>query len=72
MLKSKDSSLLTNSLSLDNSRFLDESVATIGHKIGFCSFPRCGNSFMRKLLELCTGIVTGSCMSLHTAVGLQV
>jgi len=35
-------------------------------KIAFCTFPRSGNSLMRKLLETATGIATGSTGSLNT------
>jgi hypothetical protein len=30
-----------------------------GNKIGLASFPRSGNSFLRKFLEQITGITTG-------------
>ena len=42
----------------------------VHHKVGFCSFPRSGSSFLRRLIENCSGIVTGSSISLHTATGL--
>lgn len=40
-------------------RFLDGSPKP-GNKVAFCSFPRSGNSFLRKYLEKLTGITTGS------------
>lgn len=44
--------------------FLDKkaanTVATAGQHVGYCSFPRCGNSFLRKYLTNITGIETGS------------
>ena len=41
-------------------------------KISFSTYPRSGNSFLRKYLEQMTGIPTGSTVSLHTATSLQV
>ena len=47
-------------------RFLDgESLD--GNKIGFTSIWRSGNAFLRRYLELVTGIATGSARSLHEA-----
>ena len=40
-------------------RFLDDSVDMNGNKVGLTSFPRSGNSFMKKFLEQITGITTG-------------
>ena len=40
-------------------RFLD-GQSMDGWHTGFCSFPRSGNSFLRRLLEESTGIFTGS------------
>jgi len=37
----------------------------LGHwKTSFCSFPRTGNSMMRKYMEEITGVITGSDMNL--------
>jgi hypothetical protein len=52
-------------------RFLDgESIGD--NKVGFTSFPRSGNSFMRRILEQISGITTGGTMHLHTATSLQI
>jgi hypothetical protein len=49
-------------------KFLD-GTAFKGDKVAFASFPRSGNTFMRKYFELCTGIQTGadntSCVQVH-------
>ena len=51
-------------------KFLDgEKLPT---KIAFCTFPRSGNSFLRKLLEQTTGISTGATIQLHTSTSLQI
>ena len=41
------------------------------NKIAFCSFPRSGNTFLRKYLQLLTGVPTGSDNTLHTDTILQ-
>lgn len=71
MLKSKDESLLKkNQWIFDNeSRFLDGKP--LKTKIAFCTYPRSGNSLMRRLLETGTGIATGSSGSLNTGTFLQ-
>jgi hypothetical protein len=71
MLKSKDESLLQNmQWMFDNEfRFLDGKK--LQTKIAFCTFPRSGNSLMRRLLETATGIATGSTGSLNTGTFLQ-
>jgi len=44
------------------SKFMDgKSIA--GNKCGFFSFPRSGNTFLRKYLESLTGVITGSDLS---------
>ena len=40
-------------------RFLDNSIDMTGNKVALTSYPRSGNSFLRKLLEDVTGITTG-------------
>ena len=51
-------------------RFLDgESIE--GNAVGISSFPRSGNSFLRRFVEQITGIATGSTISLHTSTTLQ-
>jgi len=52
-------------------RFLDgQSIS--GNKIGFTSFPRSGNSFLRRYVEQITGITTGSSINIHTSTSLQI
>ena len=73
MLKSKDESLYAQSKWMfdGNFRFLDgESIEN--NKIGFTNFPRSGNSFLRRLFEQITGIVTGGIFDLITATSLQI
>lgn len=36
------------------------------NKIAFCSFPRSGNTFLRKYFQLLSGVPTGSDNTLHT------
>ena len=43
----------------------------MANKIAFCSFPRSGNTFLRKYLELLTGVETGADCTLHINVILQ-
>ena len=70
MLKSTDASKFEEWTFFGSHRFLDGSSGVSDHKVGFCSFPRSGSSFLRRMIENCTGIVTGSSISLHTATGL--
>ena len=51
-------------------RFLD-GERNASNKVAFCSFPRSGNTFLRKYLELLTGIETGADNTLHVSVVLQ-
>jgi len=52
-------------------RFLDGQ--SLSHnKVGFTSFPRSGNSFLRRYVEQLTGVTTGSAISLHTSTSLQI
>jgi len=62
ILKSKDPKLLEQTKFFDNKnfKFLDGSVPRIGQRVWFGSYPRSGNTFMRKYLEMISGIVTGS------------
>ena len=39
--------------------------------VSYCSYPRCGNSFLRKYLQNITGILTGSDMMLELGIDLQ-
>ena len=43
----------------------------VGNKITFASFPRSGNTFLRKYLTLLTGVPTGSDNTLHTDTSMQ-
>lgn len=48
-------------------RFLDGTVDMKGNVVAMMSFPRSGNTFLRRFLELCTGVFTGSDMNIkHT------
>lgn len=50
-------------------KFLDGKKNT-GNKLAFISFPRSGNSFLRKYLESLTGVITGSDVTFRMAVPL--
>lgn len=71
MLKSKDENLFNESKWVwdGDFKFLDGEKAET--KIAFNTFPRSGNSFLRRLLEQVTGISTGATVMLHTATSLQ-
>jgi len=51
-------------------RFLD-GEANKSQKVAFCSFPRSGNTFMRRTLELLTGITTGADCTFDISITLQ-
>ena len=61
LFKSKDEQLWKeNAWIFDgNFRYLDGSP-NLSNKVSFSSFPRSGNSFLRRYIELITGITTGS------------
>ena len=70
MLKSKDESLFKeNSWIWDGDfKFLDgQKLPT---KIAFDTYPRSGNSMLRRFLEQMTGISTGASVQLHTSTSL--
>ena len=46
-----------------------ENVVTTGNRVGYLSFPRCGNSFLRKYLHNITGIQTGADMGMPMGLG---
>ena len=72
LLLSKDLSRLSELewISQQNLRFLDGSVDMKGSVVALMSFPRSGNTFLRRFIELCTGIWTGSDMNVkHTLAG---
>lgn len=72
ILKSSDESLLTaNEWMFDGDfRFLDGTPYG-ANKVCFTSFPRSGNSFLRRTLESVSGVTTGSTVSMHTSTSLQ-
>ena len=45
-------------------RFLDKSEDMRGNMVAFQSFPRCGNTFLRRFLENITGVFTGADMNM--------
>ena len=51
---------------IKNPLFLKKGAAinpiSTGNRVGFLSFPRCGNSFLRKYLQNITGVQTGADM----------
>ncbi len=72
LLKSKDENLWTRCKWMfdpKNFRFLD-GAPNKSQKVAFCSFPRSGNTFLRKYFELLTGIQTGGDNTLHVNVAL--
>lgn len=74
MLKSKEVSLYEKAVK-DNLwdgefRFLD--MKPLKTKVSFLSYPRSGNSLMRRVLEQSFGVATGSSGSLHTGTYLQI
>ena len=73
VLISKDQGVLeANQWMFDGEfRFLD-GTSIANDKVGFSSFPRSGNSFLRRYVEQLTGVTTGSCMSIHTSTSMQV
>ena len=53
--------------SKDELHFLDGKVGMRGNMVAFQSFPRCGNTFLRRFVEQITGIHTGADMNIqHT------
>ena len=52
-------------------KFLDGKVSMEGRRVVFASYPRTGNSFLRKFLEQVTGIYTGSDMKLDLTWTVQ-
>ena len=45
-------------------RFFDGKSLPLGQRIAYTTYPRSGNTFLRKYLDLITGIETGSNMPL--------
>ena len=76
VLKSKNENIfLENGYIWDGEfKFLDAShnLLNEGSHVAFTSFPRSGNSFLRKFVEQVSGITTGSAMPMHTATAIQI
>lgn len=72
MLRSKDEELFASSKWIFDGDFKFCDGAALPSKIAFNTYPRSGNSFLRKFLEQCTGISTGATVQLHTSTSLQV
>ena len=45
-------------------RFLDGKVDMTGNMVAFHSYPRCGNTFLRSLIERISGVYTGADMNI--------
>ena len=73
MLASSDESLLEEMQWVfeDGVKYLDGGNVCSRPKIAMASFPRSGNTFLRKYLELLTGVQTGGDNSLHYNVNFQ-
>ena len=64
MLKSSDKSKFEDWTFHHGAKFLDKDISTADDKVALCSFPRAGSTLLRKLIEQCTAITTGSsCMN---------
>jgi hypothetical protein len=72
MLKSRDPKIFEDQAFAGGIKLLDQQCSMANDKVAICSFPRSGNSFLRRLIEQCTGFSTGSSISLHTATSLQI
>jgi hypothetical protein len=70
MLKSKDEKDFVANEWIYNGDFKFLDGERINSKIGFNTYPRSGNSFLRKYLEQLTGISTGATVMLHTSTSL--
>ena len=49
-----------NWMELENNRFLDGKVDMSEHSVTFSSYPRSGNTFLRRYIESITGVTSGS------------
>jgi hypothetical protein len=74
MLKSKDAVEFENSKwifeATEKNRFMFCDGEKLPTKIAFNTYPRSGNSFLRKYMEQLTGISTGATVQLHTSTSL--
>ena len=59
-----------NWVSTNNLRFLARTDMT-GQQVCLQSFPRTGNTFLRRVIELVTGVYTGSDMNINLTLHLQ-
>ena len=57
-------------VSAKNLRFLD-GRSIVGQQICFQSMARSGNSFLRRIIEMITGVYTGSDMNLNVTMHIQ-
>ena len=72
LLKSKDAKeWKSNAWIFDGKRRFLDGTPILSNKIAFESFPRSGNTFLRKYFELLTGVWTGADNTLHVNVHLQ-
>ena len=55
----------------ESNRFLDGTVDMLPHSVAFSSYPRAGNSFLRRYFETITGITTGSNFANQTITEFQ-
>lgn len=72
--KSKDEELFKKNQWMfeGKANFLNKKQSLDGNKVAFISFPRSGNSFLRKYLESLTGIITGSDCPMTFSTGLLI
>jgi hypothetical protein len=58
-----------------NCKYLDplseRNVENTGNMVAYSTYPRCGNSFLRKYLQMITGVATGADMTLELGVDIQ-
>jgi hypothetical protein len=52
-------------------KFLDTKVDMMGNRVVLASFPRSGNSFLRKIIEQITGVFSGSDFHMKDCLPLQ-
>jgi len=58
-------------MSEETNRFLDGTVDMKPHSVAFSSYPRAGNTFLRKYIESITGITSGSNFANSTITEMQ-
>ena len=78
VLRSNDASLLEDSkwmFDLKDNKYLDmnadRTVESMNQKVSYSTYPRVGNSFLRKYLQMITGIATGSDMTIEFNQDMQ-